>query len=135
VALIDQFDLEGFVLVGQNLVGPKGLVAVFQGCEKIAGPALVSARAFNVGEGTFHSFFRPWTMRYDPLVGQLFMTHFKVRAQRGLSALSKRGITPNKDRAYHRFIHEPEWGRDGFAWPWAVSICEGAQDRDDMGVF
>jgi hypothetical protein len=45
---------------------------------------------------------RPWTTWHAPLIGQWFMKRHKVLSHHGPSVTTKRGMTTEEARAYHR---------------------------------
>jgi len=135
VAFIDQLDLDGFVLVGQDWGGPQGLAASLQRREKLAALVLMSTWAFNGDVGQFHSSPRPWTTWHAPLVGQFFMKRLKVLSQHGPSALSKRGMTPDEGRAYHHVFDEPDSDHVVLTWPRSIPMREDDRGWHDMALL
>lgn len=132
VALIDELDLSGFVIVGQDWGGPQGLGAALQRRQRLGGLVLMSTWAFNGGVGRFHSSPRPWTTWHAPLIGQLFMKRRKVLSQHGVSAISKRGMTEAEARAYHHVYDEPDSDHVVLTWPRTIPMREGDRGWEDM---
>ncbi len=135
VAFIDQLNLEGFVLVGQDWGGPQGLAAALQRRTKLSALVLMSTWAFNGGAGKFHSSPRPWTTWHAPLIGQFFMKRLKVLSQHGVSTLSKRGMTPDEGRAYHHVFDEPDSDHVVLTWPRSIPMREGDRGWHDMELL
>lgn len=132
VSLIDQLDLEGFVVVGQDWGGPQGLGAALQRLDRLSGVVLMSTWAFTGNVGRFHSSARPWTTWQAPLIGQFFMKRLKVLSQQGPSAISKRGMTAAEGRAYHHVFDEPDSDHVVLTWPRTIPLTEGDRGWADM---
>ncbi|HZQ34933.1 MAG TPA: alpha/beta fold hydrolase [Dehalococcoidia bacterium] len=133
-ALIDQLDLRGFVVVGQDWGGPQGVGAALQRVERLGGLVLMSTWLFNGHVGRFHQSPRPWTTWHAPLIGQLFMKREKVLSQHGPSAISKRGMSELEARAYHHVYDEPESDAVVLTWPRTIPLREGDRGYADMAA-
>jgi len=90
-SLMDQLQLRGFVIVGQDWGGPQGAGAALQRIERLGAMVLMSTWFFNGFVGRFHQSPRPWTTWQAPLIGQFFMKRLKVLSQNGPTAISKTG--------------------------------------------
>jgi haloalkane dehalogenase len=101
VSLIDQLNLRGFVIVGQDWGGPQGVGAALQRIEKLSALVLMNTWLFTDFLSKFHKSPRPWTTWEAPLIGQFFMKRLKVLSQHGPSATTRRGMTETEARAYH----------------------------------
>lgn len=132
VSFIDQLELNGFVIVGQDWGGPQGLGAAVKRSERLGALVLMSTWAFTGGVGRFHSSPRPWTTWHAPLIGQFFMKRLKVLSQQGPSAISRRGMSPEEARAYHHVFDEPESDSVVLTWPRTIPMAEGDRGWDDM---
>src|SRR5215470_2780433 len=93
VALMDQLNLRGFVIVGQDWGGPQGVAAALQRVEKLSAMALMNTWLFTDFLSKFHKSPRPWTTWSAPLIGQLFMKRLKVLSHHGPSATTQRGMS------------------------------------------
>jgi pimeloyl-ACP methyl ester carboxylesterase len=132
VSLIDQLDLDGFVVVGQDWGGPQGLGAALQRLDRLSALVLMSTWAFTGNVGRFHSSPRPWTTWHAPLIGQFFMKRLKVLSQQGPSTISKRGLTEAEGRAYHHVFDEPDSDHVVLTWPRTIPMVEGDRGWADM---
>lgn len=135
VALLDQLDLRGFVVVGQDWGGPQGVGAALQRVERLGGLVLMSTWLFNGGVGRFHSSPRPWTTWHAPLFGPFFHRRHKVLSQHGPSAVSKRGMTEEEARAYHHVFDEPDADHVALTWPRTIPLREGDRGWADMAMI
>ena len=93
VSLIDQLDLRGFVIVGQDWGGPQGIGAALARIEKLHALVLMNTWAFTGLLSKFHTSPKPWTTWHAPIIGQYFMKRHKVLSQHGPSATTARGMT------------------------------------------
>ncbi len=135
VSLLDQLQLRGFVIVGQDWGGPQGVGAALQRVERLGGLVLMSTWAFNGGIGHFHQSPRPWTTWDAPLIGQFFMKRLKVLSQHGPSAISKRGMSEDEARAYHHVYDEAESDAVVLTWPRTIPLREGDRGYADMAAI
>ena len=135
VSLIDQLDLRGFVIVGQDWGGPQGVGAALQRLERLSALVLMNTWLFTDYVGKFHQAPLPWTTWHAPLIGQLLMKRFKVLSHGGPSAISKRGMTEAEKRAYHHVFDEPESDSVVLTWPRTIPLREGDRGWADMRMI
>jgi pimeloyl-ACP methyl ester carboxylesterase len=135
VSLLDQLQLRGFVVVGQDWGGPQGVGAALQRVERLGGLVLMSTWAFNGDIGRFHQSPRPWTTWHAPLIGQFFMKQLKVLSQHGPSAITKRGMSDDEARAYHHVYDEPESDAVVLTWPRTIPLRKGDRGYADMAAI
>jgi pimeloyl-ACP methyl ester carboxylesterase len=135
VSLIDQLDLHGFVIVGQDWGGPQGVGAALQRIERLGALILMNTWLFTDYVGRFHASPRPWTTWHAPLIGQFFMKRQQVLSQHGPSAISRRGMTEAEARAYHHVFDEPESDAVVLTWPRTIPLREGDRGWDDMAMI
>lgn len=135
VSLLDQLQLRGFVIVGQDWGGPQGLGAALQRVERVAALVLMSTWAFNGEVGRFHSSPRPWTTWHAPLLGAFFHRRQKVLSQHGPSAISRRGMSEREARAYHHVFDEPDSDHVVLTWPRTIPMVEGDRGWADMAAI
>jgi len=132
VSLIDQLDLRGFVIVGQDWGGPQGVGAALQRIEKLGGIVLMNTWLFTGLVSKFHSSPRPWTTWHAPLIGQFFMKRHKVLSHHGPTATTSRGMTEAEARAYHHVFDEPDSDHVVLTWPRTIPTREGDRGWADM---
>jgi haloalkane dehalogenase len=132
VSLLDQLDLRGFVIVGQDWGGPQGVGAALQRVERLDALVLMNTWLFTGSVGKFHSSPRPWTTWHAPLIGQFFMKRHKVLSQHGPSATTVRGLTEDEERAYHHVFDEPDSDHVVLTWPRTIPMQEGDRGWADM---
>lgn len=132
VSFIDQLDLAGFVVVGQDWGGPQGLGAALQRLDRLGALVLMSTWAFTGNVGRFHSSPRPWTTWHAPLIGQFFMKRHKVLSQHGPAAVTVRGMSELEARAYHHVYDEPDSDNVVLTWPRTIPMKEGDRGWQDM---
>ena len=132
VSLIDQLELRGFVIVGQDWGGPQGVGAALQRRQQLAALVLMNTWLFTGYVGLFHSSPRPWTTWHAPLIGQYFMKRLKVLSQHGPSATTKRGMTEYEAQGYHHVYDEPDSDHVVLTWPRTIPMREGDRGWDDM---
>lgn len=135
VSLVDQLELNGFVIVGQDWGGPQGLGAAAQRLDRLGALVLMSTWAFTGNVGRFHSSPRPWTTWHAPLIGQFFMKRLKVLSQHGPSTISRRGMTEIEGRAYHHVFDEPDSDSVVLTWPRTIPMREGDRGWADMTLL
>ena len=135
VSLLDQLDLRGFVVVGQDWGGPQGVGAALQRVERLGALVLMSTWLFTGHVGRFHSSPRPWTTWHAPLIGTFFMRRHKVLSQHGPSAISKRGMSEAEARAYHHVFDEPDSDHVVLTWPRTIPLREGDRGWADMAAI
>jgi len=134
VSLIDQLDLRGFALVGQDWGGPQGVGAALQRKDRLSALVLMSTWLFTGYVGRFHSSPRPWTTWQAPLIGQYFMKRHKVLSQGGPSAISKRGMSELEARGYHHVFDEPDSDHVVLTWPRTIPVRRGDRGWADMTI-
>lgn len=132
VSFIDQLDLRGFVVVGQDWGGPQGVGAALQRVEKLSALVLMNTWLFTGLISKFHASAKPWTTWHAPLIGQFFMKRRKVLSQHGPSATTRRGMTAEEGRAYHHVFDEPESDAVVLTWPRTIPLREGDRGWADM---
>ncbi|MFI5397267.1 MAG: alpha/beta fold hydrolase [Candidatus Binatia bacterium] len=132
VSLIDQLDLSGFVIVGQDWGGPQGAGAALQRRDRLSALVLMSTWLFTGQVGRFHSSPRPWTTWHAPLIGQYFMKRHKVLSHGGPPVISKRKMTEPEARAYHHVFDEPDSDHVVLTWPRTIPMREGDRGWADM---
>jgi haloalkane dehalogenase len=132
VSLIDQLDLRGFVIVGQDWGGPQGVGAALQRIEKLGALVLMNTWLFTGWLSKFHTSPRPWTTWHAPLIGQFFMKRLKVLSQHGPSATTRRGMTELEARAYHHVFDEPDSDHVVLTWPRTIPMVEGDRGWNDL---
>ena len=135
VSFVDQLDLDGFVVVGQDWGGPQGLGAALERRGRLGALVLMSTWAFTGDVGRFHSSPRPWSTWQAPLIGQFFMKRLKVLSQNGPSATSQRGMSDAEARAYHHVFDEPGSDAAVLSWPRNIPMREGDRGSVDMHIL
>lgn len=132
VSLLDQLDLRGFTIVGQDWGGPQGVGAALQRVERLSALVLMNTWLFTGLLSKFHQSPKPWTTWHAPLVGPFFMRRHKVLSHHGPSATSKRGMSAEEARAYHHVFDEPDSDHVVLTWPRTIPMREGDRGWDDM---
>lgn len=132
VSLIDQLDLRGFVVTGQDWGGPQGVGAALQRIEKLSALVLMNTWLFTGLISKFHASPRPWTTWHAPLIGPFFMRRHKVLSHHGPSATTVRGMTADEARAYHHVFDEPGSDHVVLTWPRTIPMREGDRGWADM---
>jgi haloalkane dehalogenase len=135
VSLIDQLDLRGFVVVGQDWGGPQGVGAAMQRIEKLSALVLMNTWLFTGLVSKFHASPKPWTTWHAPIIGQYFMKRHKVLSQHGPSATTVRGMTAHEARAYHHVFAEPDSDHVVLTWPRTIPMREGDRGWQDMQMI
>jgi haloalkane dehalogenase len=132
VSLIDQLDLRGISVVGQDWGGPQGLGASLRRLDRLRALVLMNTWAFTDYIGAFHKSPRPWTTWHAPLIGPIFMKRFKLLSHGGPSTITKRGMTHPEKRAYHHVYDEPDSETVVMTWPRTIPLEEGDRGWADM---
>ena len=132
VSLIDQLDLRGFVIVGQDWGGPQGVGAALQRIERLGAMVLMNTWLFTGLLSKFHTSPRPWTTWHAPLVGPFLMRRHKVLSQHGPSATTRRGMSDEEARAYHHVFDEPDSNHVVLTWPRTIPMRDGDRGWADM---
>lgn len=135
VSLIDQLDLRGFVITGQDWGGPQGVGAALQRVENLGALILMNTWLFTGLVSRFHASPRPWTTWHAPLIGQFFMRRHKVLSQHGPSATTVRGLSPDEARAYHHVFDEGGSDHVVLTWPRTIPMRAGDRGWDDMRMI
>src|SRR5271155_4126389 len=135
VSFIDQLDLRGFVITGQDWGGPQGVGAALQRVEKLAGLVLMSTWLYTGLLSKFHLSPKPWTTWHAPLIGQYFMKRHKALSQHGPSAITVRGMTEEEALAYHHVFEEPDSDHVVLTWPRTIPLQEGDRGWSDMQMI
>jgi pimeloyl-ACP methyl ester carboxylesterase len=135
VSLIDQLDLRGFVVVGQDWGGPQGVGAAMQRIEKLSALVLMNTWLFTGLVSKFHASPKPWTTWHAPLIGQYFMKRHKTLSHHGPSATTQRGMSADEARAYHHVFDEPDSDHVVLTWPRTIPIREGDRGWQDMQMI
>ncbi|HEY9158281.1 MAG TPA: alpha/beta fold hydrolase [Candidatus Binatus sp.] len=135
VSLIDQLDLRGCVIVGQDWGGPQGVGAALQRLDRLAALVLMNTWLFTDYAGKFHQSPLPWTTWHAPLIGQLLMKRFKVLSHAGPSAISRRGMTNAQKRGYHHVFDEPDSDHVVLTWPRTIPLRQGDRGWADMTMI
>ena len=132
VSLVDQLDLRGFVIVGQDWGGPQGVGAALQRLDRLGALVLMNTWLFTGMLSKFHLSPRPWTTWHAPLIGPFLMRRHKVLSHHGPSAVSRRGLTPEEARGYHHVFDEPDSDHVVLTWPRTIPMREGDRGWADM---
>ena len=85
VSLIDQLELTGIAVVGQDWGGPQGVGAALTRLERIAAITLMNTWLYTGYKGRFHTSPRPWTTWHAPILGPYFLTRLKILSHGGSS--------------------------------------------------
>jgi haloalkane dehalogenase len=132
VSLIDQLDLKGFAVVGQDWGGPQGVGASLCRLDRLAALTLMNTWLFTDYKGRFHTTARPWTTWHAPILGPHFMKRLKILSHAGPSATSKRGMGAEEARGYHHVYDERESETATLTWPRSIPLKEGDRGWADM---
>jgi haloalkane dehalogenase len=132
VSLIDQLELQDFIIVGQDWGGPQGVGAALQRRKLLAGLVLMNTWLFTGYVGHFHSSPRPWTTWHAPLIGQYFMKRLKVLSQNGPSVITRRNMMEHEARGYHHVYDESDSDHVVLTWPRTIPMCKDDRGWNDM---
>ncbi|THD82717.1 MAG: alpha/beta fold hydrolase [Phenylobacterium sp.] len=132
VSLIDQLDLKGMAIVGQDWGGPQGTGAALTRLDRVAALTLMNTWLFTDYKGRFHTSARPWTTWHAPVIGPYFMKRLKILSGAGPSATSRRGMTAEEARGYHHVYDERESETVTLTWPRSIPLREGDRGWADM---
>jgi pimeloyl-ACP methyl ester carboxylesterase len=135
VSLIDQLDLRGLVIVGQDWGGPQGVGAALQRLDRLGALVLMNTWLFTGLISKFHASPKPWTTWHAPLIGQFFMKRHKVLSHHGPTATSVRGMTEDEARAYHHVFDEPDSDHVVLTWPRTIPMRKGDRGWQDMQMI
>lgn len=132
VSLLDQLQLRGFVIVGQDWGGPQGVGAALRRLDRLSAIVLMNTWLFTDLISKFHASPKPWTTWHTPLIGQFFMKRHKVLSHHGPLATSARGLSGEEARAYHHVFDEPDSDHVVLTWPRTIPMREGDRGWQDM---
>lgn len=132
VSLLDQLDLQNFVIVCQDWGGPQGIGAALQRVEKLGALVIMNTWCFTGLVSKFHASPKPWTTWHAPLVGPFFMKRKKVLSHNGPSATTARGMSKEEARGYHHVFDEPDSESVVLTWPRTIPMREGDRGWADM---
>ena len=132
VSLLDQLDLRGFVVVGQDWGGPQGVGAALRRIERLGALVLMNTWLFTGLISNFHASPKPWTTWHAPLVGQYFMKRHKVLSHDGPLATSRRGMTAAEARAYHHVYDEADSDHVVLTWPRTIPMRQDDRGWQDV---
>lgn len=132
VSLLDQLDLQNFVVVCQDWGGPQGIGAALQRVEKLGALVIMNTWCFTGLVSKFHASPKPWTTWHAPLVGPFFMKRKKVLSHNGPSATTARGMSKEEARGYHHVFDEPDSDSVVLTWPRTIPLREGDRGWADM---
>lgn len=135
VSLIDQLDLHGFVVVGQDWGGPQGVGAALQRLDRLRALVLMNTWLFTGLISKFHASPKPWMTWHAPVIGQFFMKRHKVLSHHGPSATTVRGMTAEEARGYHHVFDEPDSDHVVLTWPRTIPMREGDRGWQDMRMI
>jgi len=135
VSLIDQLELAGFAIVGQDWGGPQGVGAALQRLDRLAAVTLMNTWLFTDYKGRFHTTARPWTTWHAPIAGPYFMKRMKVLSHGGPSNTTTRAMTAEEARGYHHVYDERESETVTLTWPRTIPLEEGDRGWADMAMI
>jgi len=135
VSLIDQLDLQGFAVVGQDWGGPQGTGAALMRLERLSALTLMNTWLFTDYKGRFHTGARPWTTWHAPIIGPYFLKRLKVLSHAGPSATSRRGMSETEARGYHHVYDEPDSETVTLTWPRTIPMRPGDRGWEDMAMI
>src|SRR5277367_1436525 len=135
VSFIDQLDLRGFVVVGQDWGGPQGVGAALQRLDRLRALVLMNTWLFTGLVSKFHMSPKPWTTWDAPLVGQYFMKRHKVLSHHGPTETSARGMSEEEGLGYHHVFDEPDSDHVVLTWPRTIPLREGDRGWQDMEMI
>jgi pimeloyl-ACP methyl ester carboxylesterase len=135
VSLIDQLDLQGIAVVGQDWGGPQGVGAALQRLDRVASITLMNTWLYTDYKGRFHTSATPWMTWHAPIIGQFFTKRLKVLSHGGPSATTQRGMTELEARGYHHIYDERESDTVTLTWPRSIPLEEGDRGWADMAMI
>jgi haloalkane dehalogenase len=135
VSLIDQLDLRGFAVVGQDWGGPQGVGAALQRLDRLAALVLMNTWLDTTYRGRFHTSPRPWTTWHAPIIGPFFLKRRKTLSHGGPSRTTRRGMTPDEIAGYHHVYDEPDSETVTLTWPRTIPMRPGDRGWDDMAMI
>jgi haloalkane dehalogenase len=132
VSLIDQLDLKGAAVVGQDWGGPQGVGAALVRLDRIAAITLMNTWLFTDYKGRFHTSARPWTTWHAPILGPYFLKRLKALSHGGPAATTRRQMTALEARGYHHVYDERDSETVTLTWPRSIPLEEGDRGWADM---
>jgi haloalkane dehalogenase len=132
VSLIDQLDLQGLAIVGQDWGGPQGVGAALARLPRVSALTLMNTWLFTDYKGRFHTSPRPWTLWHAPVIGPFFLKRWKVLSHGGPSNTTQRGMTAQEARGYHHVYDERESETVTLTWPRSIPLRESDRGWEDM---
>ncbi len=132
VSLIDQLDLRGYVIVGQDWGGPQGLGAALARIDRLGALVLMNTWVFTDYVGWFHAAAKPWTTWHAPVIGAFMCRRIGVISHGGPPATSMRGITVPEIMGYHHVYAEADSDHVTLTWPRSIPMREGDRGWQDM---
>jgi len=135
VSLVDQLDLKGFALVGQDWGGPQGVGAALRRFDRLSAVTLMNTWLFTDYKGRFHTTARPWTTWHAPIIGPYFLKRKKVLSHGGPSITTKRGMTATEARAYHHIYDDRDSETVTLTWPRSIPLRLGDRGWSDMAMI
>jgi len=135
VSLIDQLDLRGFAMVGQDWGGPQGVGAALQRLDRLAALTLMNTWLDTGYRGRFHTSPRPWTSWHAPILGPFFMKRLKVLSHGGPSRTTRRGMSEQEAAGYHHVYDERDSETVTLTWPRTIPLVPGDRGWADMTMI
>jgi haloalkane dehalogenase len=132
VSLIDQLQLTGVAIVGQDWGGPQGVGAALQRLDRVAALTLMNTWLFTDYKGRFHTSPRPWTTWHAPILGPYFLKRLKALSHGGPAATTRRGMSAAEARGYHHVYYERDSETVTLTWPRSIPLREGDRGWADM---
>jgi len=132
VSLIDQLQLSGIAIVGQDWGGPQGVGSALARLDRVAAITLMNTWLDTDYKGRFHISPRPWTSWHAPILGPYFLKRLKVLSHGGPSNTTRRGMSPEEARGYHHVYDERESETVTLTWPRSIPLKEGDRGWADM---
>lgn len=132
VSLIDQLDLTGTAIAGQDWGGPQGVGAALRRLERVAAITLMNTWLFTDYKGRFHTSARPWTTWHAPIIGPYFLKRLKTLSHGGPSNTTRRGMSAAEARGYHHVYDERDSETVTLTWPRTIPLREGDRGWADM---
>jgi haloalkane dehalogenase len=132
VSLIDQLDLKGAAIVGQDWGGPQGVGAALTRLDRVAAITLMNTWLYTDYKGRFHTTARPWTTWHAPIIGPYFLKRLKALSHGGPAATTRRAMTALEARGYHHVYDERESETVTLTWPRSIPLREGDRGWADM---
>jgi pimeloyl-ACP methyl ester carboxylesterase len=135
VSLIDQLDVKGVAIVGQDWGGPQGVGAALQRLERLAALVLMNTWLDTGYRGRFHTSARPWTTWHAPILGPFFLKRRKVLSHGGPSRTTRRGMSALEAAGYHHVYDERDSETVTLTWPRTIPLAPGDRGWADMAMI